>query len=237
MRADLNNALAAIVSNNSNATSPATTYAYQWWADTTAGTLKLRNSANSAWITIFELDGTMLMESGTAAAPGLAFADDLNTGIHRPAADHFGITTGGTQRVLFKNDLTVFNDGGNDVDFRVESNSNTHMLFVDGGNDRVSIGAASPSNGKLEITNSTNGDEGIRINDTRATPSANKRTLDIRYTGTNGRTANNTQLLYLYDNNASSTKPFMEVENASSSLFVIDSSGNLGRCIRTFQTP
>jgi hypothetical protein len=51
-RADLNNGLAAIVSQNSGATQPSTTYAYQWWADTTAGLLKLRNAANNAWITI-----------------------------------------------------------------------------------------------------------------------------------------------------------------------------------------
>jgi len=51
-RADLNNALAAIVSQNSGAAAPSTTYAYQWWADTTTGLLKLRNAANSAWITI-----------------------------------------------------------------------------------------------------------------------------------------------------------------------------------------
>ena len=44
-------------------------------------------------------------------------------------------------------------DGGNvtinetsaDVDFRVESNGNTHALFVDGGNDRVGILNSSPS--------------------------------------------------------------------------------------------
>ena len=33
----------------------------------------------------------------------------------------------------------VFNEASADVDFRVESNGNTHMLFVDGGNDRVHI--------------------------------------------------------------------------------------------------
>jgi hypothetical protein len=51
-RADLNNGLAAIVSQNSGATQPSTTYAYQWWADTTTGLLKIRNAANNAWITI-----------------------------------------------------------------------------------------------------------------------------------------------------------------------------------------
>jgi len=55
--ADLNNTLAAIVSNNSGATEPATMYAYQMWADTNAGILKQRNSANNAWINILTLAG------------------------------------------------------------------------------------------------------------------------------------------------------------------------------------
>jgi hypothetical protein len=87
VRSDLNNALAAIVSNNSNATAPATTYAYMWWADTTAGQLKLRNAANDGWIVIRELDGTLLMEDGSAASPGLAFASDLDTGFFSAGAN------------------------------------------------------------------------------------------------------------------------------------------------------
>lgn len=51
-RSDLNTGLAAIVSQNSGATQPSTTYAYQWWADITTGLLKIRNAANSAWITV-----------------------------------------------------------------------------------------------------------------------------------------------------------------------------------------
>lgn len=67
-RADLNNNLAAIVSQNSGAIEPATTYAYQWWADTTAGLLKLRNAANSAWITIGTLASANL-GLATVASP------------------------------------------------------------------------------------------------------------------------------------------------------------------------
>ena len=99
VRSDLNNALAAIVSQNSGATEPATMYAYQWWADTTTGLLKLRNAANSAWITLRELDGTLTIEDGTAGSPGLAFADDLNTGIYSPGADQVAFTAGGTARL------------------------------------------------------------------------------------------------------------------------------------------
>lgn len=57
-RADLNNALAAIVSGNSGASAPSTTFAYQYWVDTSSSPalLKQRNGANNAWITIGQLD-------------------------------------------------------------------------------------------------------------------------------------------------------------------------------------
>ena len=41
---------------------------------------------------------------------------------------------------------SVFNEDSNDVDFRVESDSNSHMLFVDAGNNRVGINESSPDN-------------------------------------------------------------------------------------------
>lgn len=49
-RADVNDALAALVANSSGATEPATMYAYMLWADTTSGRLKQRNAANNAWL-------------------------------------------------------------------------------------------------------------------------------------------------------------------------------------------
>ena len=57
VRADINNALAAIVSNNSSSSEPSTKYAYMWWADTTNGILKIRNSANDGWVELLQLDG------------------------------------------------------------------------------------------------------------------------------------------------------------------------------------
>ena len=103
VRSDLNNQLAAIVSNNSGSTEPATMYAYQWWADTTAGLLKLRNGANNAWITIRQLDGefsTVPVENGSAAAPSVFFKDSgTDTGFFSPGADQVAISTGGTVRL------------------------------------------------------------------------------------------------------------------------------------------
>ena len=72
-RSDLNNALAAIVSNNSKATAPTTTYAFMWWADTANDILKQRNAADSAWISILTL---------STGAPLAALAASLVSGTH-----------------------------------------------------------------------------------------------------------------------------------------------------------
>jgi hypothetical protein len=51
----------------------------------------------------------------------------------------------------------VFNEGSNDLDFRVESDAQTHMLFVDAGNNCVGIGSSSPSgSGNLVVSNTDN---------------------------------------------------------------------------------
>ena len=97
-RADLNNALLAIVSNNSNATAPSTTYAYQLWVDTANNVLKLRNSANSDWITTGisitasnSFTGDITGNSATATA--LATARTIN-----------GVSFDGTANISFNSD-------------------------------------------------------------------------------------------------------------------------------------
>ena len=154
VRSDLNDALAAIVSNNSSSTAPATTYAYQWWADTTTGLLKQRNAANNAWITIGTLastnlgllpvaggtmTGVLAVTAGTAALPGITPSGDPNTGISSSGSDQLTISTGGTSRVAFSNSEVVLNDEGADVDFRVEGDTKANLLLVDAGADTVSI--------------------------------------------------------------------------------------------------
>jgi len=57
----------------------------------------------------------------------------------------------------------TFNEGSADVDFRVESNGNTHALFVDAGNDHVNINTSSDLgstlniNGEVTIANADSG--------------------------------------------------------------------------------
>ena len=51
-RSDINNALQALVSNNSGASAPSTTYANMWWYETDTNLLKIRNEGDSAWINV-----------------------------------------------------------------------------------------------------------------------------------------------------------------------------------------
>ena len=57
VRADINGQLAALFTNHSGSTAPATTFAFQTWADTNTNTLKLRNSSNDGWVQLARLDG------------------------------------------------------------------------------------------------------------------------------------------------------------------------------------
>jgi prepilin-type processing-associated H-X9-DG protein len=74
---------------------------------------------------------------------------------------------GGTNvnTIRIKPDEIVLNDSSIDLDFRVESNGNANMLFVDGGNDKVGIGTASPAK-TLHISSADN--QPLRVESTDA---------------------------------------------------------------------
>jgi len=59
----------------------------------------------------------------------------------------------GGERFRLTNTEVVINEDGASRDFRVEGDTNTNLLFVDGSTDRVGIGTASPG-GKLDVRGS-----------------------------------------------------------------------------------
>ena len=148
---------------------------------------------------------------GSAASPSIFFTSDTNTGIARAAADELIISAGGVERASFGSSEVVFNDPSNDVDFRVESNGNTHMLFVDAGNDRVGIGTSSPDE-LLHVAN-TGGGASILI-ETNASSGGN-----LLFGDNSSNTVGRVQ--YVHSDNS------MRLHTSGSERLRIDSSGRL----------
>ena len=79
-RSDLNNALSAIASNNSSSTDPATTFAFQFYADTGDSTLKIRNAANSGYVNVSAVGGIGTANLGLALAASPTFTGTATFG-------------------------------------------------------------------------------------------------------------------------------------------------------------
>ena len=105
-------------------------------------------------IKLFENDNT---SSVTIASPASLGADRTVT---LPDAD---VTlASGTMSTFDPDGAVTINDSGADVDFRVESDGNTHMLFVDGGNNRVGIcGSVILPTSILEVSQDVSAGSGI----------------------------------------------------------------------------
>jgi hypothetical protein len=104
-RADINNALAAVVSLNSGPTEPAAPFAYMLWQDTTAGVLKQRNAANSAWVTL--TDALAIRQLTTAAVQAATSGTSKDfTGIpswvKRITVMFNGVSTNGTNSPIIQ---------------------------------------------------------------------------------------------------------------------------------------
>lgn len=123
VRADINTALLALVSQSSGATAPSTTFAYQMWADTTTGILKVRNAANSAWVNVLTLSTGMPLaanvanlaaaQSFTAAQRGavVALTDGATITPDFALANNFSVTLGGNRTMANPSNLTAGQGG------------------------------------------------------------------------------------------------------------------------------
>ena len=79
------------------------------------------------------------------------------------------VTANNTEVAEFGTTGIVFNDTGADRDFRVESDGNANMLFLDGGSNRVGIGTNAPN-----TTFDVRGDVGVQNNSSGSIHSLNQ---------------------------------------------------------------
>ena len=81
----------------------------------------------------------------SAGSGTILFSGNSDLSAYEPLVvdfENLNLRTSGTARFTITASDTVINDNSNDHDFRVESDNNTNMLFVDAGNDRVGVGAS-----------------------------------------------------------------------------------------------
>ena len=119
-RAELNTILEAVVSNNSSSSEPSVKFAYMWWADTTAGLLKQRNSANNAWISHGVLATANLghavladAQTFTGAQRGeiTALTDASSIATNLALSNNFAITLGGNRTLANPSNITAGQSG------------------------------------------------------------------------------------------------------------------------------
>ena len=86
-----------------------------------------------------------------------AYIDDPSDG-SEDGKFEIDVRKAGTSRSRLKMDSseTVFNEESIDVNFRVESNGNANMIFVDAGDDHVNFGTATDHGGKVNIETTGN---------------------------------------------------------------------------------
>ena len=113
VRTDLNNVFAAIVSQNSSGSEPTTKYAFMWWADTGNDLLKIRNSANNAWVNVLTLSTGAVATA--ASASGLAFGSDAQGDIaYRGSSAYQRLAKGTAGQVLKMNSGATAPEWGTD---------------------------------------------------------------------------------------------------------------------------
>ena len=150
VRADINSNLSALFSNNSGTSAPTTTTAFMWFADSSNDALKIRNAADSAFITVGTLSETNLglatlasptftgnvgVPAGTLSSLPIRQSSDTDTGIYFSTADTLDIATGGTRRAHFDSDGITIRDR---KALRLRDTSNSNFVAIQAPSDVTS---------------------------------------------------------------------------------------------------
>ncbi len=113
--------------------------------DWTGGNTILNLISGSVGIGDSNIDGTFEVNPNRNEDDGDEFMVDLN--------GYVGIGTTSPGAKLDVRGSAIFNEDGDDNDFRIEGDSDTNLFFVDASTDRIGIGTATP-NAKLDVRGS-----------------------------------------------------------------------------------
>ena len=146
VRAAIKNVFESLRTVNSASGDPsgsANLAAYQPHIDTDTNLLKIRNAANSAFITLGNvgqtnlgllpltggtLTGVLGLPNASASAPSVHFGDS-STGFFRKGSNQIGISFAGTERIFFDQNAVNLNDSKSVRFFELTSNGTNKITF------------------------------------------------------------------------------------------------------------
>lgn len=164
-RTDLNNALDAIVTNNSGATEPATMFAYELWVDTSSSVMKIRNSGNDAWITLpwsITADNTVDINGGTVnGITSLSFSSGSTV---TSILDEDDLSSDSATALATQQSLKTYIDAqvtAQDLDFQADSGGvlsidlDSETFTLNGGTGITTVGAENTVSFAIDSTVAT----------------------------------------------------------------------------------
>ena len=164
-RAELNLNLLDIVSNNSGASQPATMFAYEFWVDTSSSVMKIRNSGNSAWITLpFSIgaDNTVDVNGGTVnGISSLSFSSGSTV---TSILDEDNLASNSATALATQQSLKTYIDGqvtAQDLDFQGDSGGvlsidlDSETFTLNGGTGITTLGAENTVSFAIDSTVAT----------------------------------------------------------------------------------
>ena len=135
VRGDINNILDAILTMNSGSSAPSYAKAYTFFADTSAGIMKMRNAANDGFINLFTLTGGIDVDAASTFSEDVTFAG---------ASANIIFDKSDNQLEFADNAKATF---GNSADLEI-FHSGTHSIIKENGTGNLMIGVSA-----FQVTN------------------------------------------------------------------------------------
>ena len=154
VRSDINTQYAALWSNHSGSTEPSSgKVAYQFWADTNTNILKIRNSANNAWINLFTLAGGIDVDAASNFNEDVTFTGANYNLTWDKSADDLIFNDNAKAAFGTGSDLTIDHDASHSNitnttgNLHIRNSNETNIQNLDGSENRIKTA----NNGAVEL--------------------------------------------------------------------------------------
>jgi hypothetical protein len=156
--------------------------------------------------------------NGAVGSPSFTFSSENTAGMYRVSAGNIAFSTAGVQRLALGSAGTVFNESGEDVDFRIEGDTDANLFTLDAGNNRIAVGGVTGSSfAKFKV-----------ISNVSATASLAESNSHISIGGTNDSTNQSATIQFT---------PFNSSGNYSPAAIRCISSGNTDSTLAFYTNP